>query len=352
LIAEVVADLFERRPRTELELRARLAPVDPDAGRGLLIERLRTIGAPPRDSATLVGALQVLGLGAGDLPPLEALLVDPEAKVSGRAVALALVSALDPGRAQSIARALPADHLMAMNDAQLTSVIATMPAAPARTAEITHKLQSQPVGSRLLRFAQIERIRRRLGIPAALLYRDALAHDDPALGDSLADRIAEEGGEGAMILLEQTWRAASEPEVQARCMRALTRLHRAPIAAAAAAREGLEGWILDGEPSAEGSSAAVCFESAVDGSFTIATARLSPAGAIDAAAVVILASRPEVVALVSGEHGRALVSAPASAAGDRVEEAARRMRAAEAPVSLEIHAAICFFGLASRPAAP
>lgn len=300
----------------------------------------------------MVGALQALGLGVADLPVLSDLLLDSGAAISGRAVALALVSALDPARARSIAQALPGGELMAMNDAQLTSVLATMPAAPARTAEITQKLRSQPQGARPLRFAQIERIRRRLGIPAALLYRDALAQEDLGLGDSLADRVAEEGGEGATILLEQIWRASSHAETQATCMRALTRMQRTRSAPAAQESASAEGWMLADEPSPEAIAAALCFKSALDGSFTIVTAQLTPAGSIQAAEVVSLASRREVELIVSGERGRAPVSAPPAAIGARMEQAARRMRAAEAPISLEIHAAICFFSMAARLLTP
>jgi hypothetical protein len=363
--AQGVIDLFEDRPRTELELRDRLASIEPDAGRRLLIERLRELGAPPRDSPTLVGALQVLGLGAGDLPALADLLLDSGAAISGRAVALALVSALDPARARAIVQSLPGGDLMAMNDAQLTSVLATMPAAPARAAEITQKLRSQPQGSRPLRFAQIERIRRRLGIPAALLYRDALARGDLGLGDSLADRVVEEGGEGATILLEQIWRASTDAEVQATCMRALTRMQRTnsgPAAQATASAgsepggvptsESAEGWMVAGEPPAEAISAAIGFKSAIDGSFTIVTAELTPEGSIHAAEVVSLASRREVESIVSGERGRALVSAPLAEIGQRIEQAARLMRVAEAPISLEMHAAICFFSMAARGVVP
>lgn len=313
----------------------------------------------------MVGALQALGLGVADLPMLADLLLDSGAEISGRAVALALVSALDPARARSIAQALPGGELMAMNDAQLTSVIATMPAAPARTTEITQKLRSQPQGARPLRFAQIERIRRRLGIPAALLYRDALAQEDLGLGDSLADRVVEEGGEGATILLEQIWRASSHAETQATCMRALTSMQRASSSPAArgsasADRElgdtttsdSAEGWILTDDPSSDVISAAVCFKSALDGSFTIATAQLTSAGSIQAALVVSLASRREVESIVASERGRAFVSAPPAAIGARIEQAARSMRVAEAPISLEIHAAICFFSMAARVITP
>ena len=313
----------------------------------------------------MVGALQALGLGVADVPVLADLLLDSGAEISGRAVALALVSALDPARARSIAQTLPGGELMAMNDAQLTSVIATMPAAPARTTEITQKLRSQPQGARPLRFAQIERIRRRLGIPAALLYRDALAQEDLGLGDSLADRVAEEGGEGATILLEQIWRASSHAETQATCMRALTSMQRASSSPAArgsasADRElgdtttsdSAEGWILTDDPSSDVISAAVCFKSALDGSFTIATAQLTSAGSIQAAPVVSLASRREVESIVASERGRAFVSAPPAEIGARIEQAARSMRVAEAPISLEIHAAICFFSMAARVISP
>lgn len=313
----------------------------------------------------MVGALQALGLGLGDLAGLADLLVDSGAALSGRAVALALVSGLDPARARSIAQTLPGGELMAMNDAQLTSVIATMPAAPARTAEITQKLRSQPQGARPLRFAQIERIRRRLGIPAALLYRDALAQEDLGLGDSLADRVVEEGGEGATILLEQIWRASSHAETQATCMRALTSMQRASSGPAAReptsadselggrpTSDSVEGWILTDEPASGAIAAVLCFKSALDGSFTIATAQLTAAGSIQAAEVVSLASRREVESIVAGERGRAFVSAPPAEIGARVEQAARAMRVAEAPIALEIHAAICFFSMAARAITP
>src|SRR4051812_28820080 len=177
----ILDGLFTEPPRSGPEFRARLAPLDPGNARRRLFERLHELGAPPRVSVTLVGALGLLGLSEEDLPALCDLLLDERAALSGRAVALALLTALDPARAQELACRLSPDDLMALNDAQLTSVIASMPTTPARFAEITHKLAQKAPDARMLRLGQIERIRRRLGIPAALLYRDALGRAELGL---------------------------------------------------------------------------------------------------------------------------------------------------------------------------
>ena len=80
-----------------------------------------------------------------------------------------------------------------------------MPSTPGRLGEITEKIARQPSGSRLVRFEQIEKLRRRAGVPAALLYADTLARDDLGLGNAVLDRIVEEGGAAASWLCESLW---------------------------------------------------------------------------------------------------------------------------------------------------
>src|SRR5262245_18574253 len=63
-------ELFASRPRSEEEIRARLASVDAAKARRWMLARLRRVGAPPRFSATMVGALRMLGLGDRELPAL------------------------------------------------------------------------------------------------------------------------------------------------------------------------------------------------------------------------------------------------------------------------------------------
>lgn len=337
---EIFEGLFASPPRSEAALRARLAPVEPARGRRILLERLAREGAPPRDSATLVSALGVLGLGEADVPALAALLLDTAAPVSGRAVALALLSALDPVRAQALARGLSPDDLMALNDAQLTAVIASMPTTPARVTEITQKIAHQPPGARGLRLAQLERIRRRLGIPAALLYHDVIGKEELGLEGPLVDLLIEEGGEGAAIRIEELWQASSDEEARARWSAALSRLHQVQGRPAVDVASGVEAWV-----GVEASGAAVVIlslPSALDGSLTLARAGIAPGSRLEGK-VVSLVSHRELDGLLA-EVG-SVEKAPLADAGARVEAAARGARA---PLGLDTFAALCFFALGRR----
>jgi hypothetical protein len=338
----ILEGLFASPPRSLAELRARLAPVEPAVGRQRLLARLAEVGAPPRDTATLVGALRALGLGEADVPALGALLLDASAEVSGRAVALALLSSLDSGRAQELARRLSPDDLMTLNDAQLTTVIAAMPTTPDRVIEIAQKLARQPAESRPLRFAQIERIRRRLGIPAALLYRDALGHETVGLDGPILDLVVEEGGEGAMIRITELWQASPGAEAQARWATALGRLHQVEGRATVEIRRG-EAFI---GRSPEGVAAVILsLTSVIDGSFTLASAQIGEDAPILTGSVASLSSQRDLDELLAGI--RAVEETSLAEAGARVEAAARDPRAG-GKMARAGFAVACFFALARR----
>lgn len=342
---EILDGLFASPPRSLAELRARLVPVPPALGRQSLLARLTEVGAPPRDTATLVGALRALGLGEADVPALSALLLDTSAELSGRAVALALLSSLDSARAQELARRLSPDDLMTLNDAQLTTVIAALPTTPDRVNEIAQKLVRQPPEARPLRFAQIERIRRRLGIPAALLYRDALGHEALGLDAPILDLLVEEGGEGAMIRITELWQASSSAEAQARWATALGRLHQLEGRPAVEIGRG-DAWT---GRSPEGAAAVILsLTSAVDGSLTLVSAQIEGAAPSREAApiltgtVVTLALQRDLDELLAGIDSAAETSL--AEAGARVEAAAR----AGSELPRGAFAAACFFALARR----
>jgi hypothetical protein len=342
----ILEGLFAAPPRSAAALRAQLAPLDPAEGRRRLLARLHEVGAPPRDSVTMLGALGVLGLGEADLPAIHELLVDPRAALTGRAVALALLSALAPSRAQEVARSLAPGDLMALNDAQLTTVLASMPTTPARVTEITQKLARQAPGARTIRLGQIERIRRRLGIPAALLYRDALEHAELGLDAPLLELVMGEGGQGAAIRFEQLWRASAGAEAEARWAQAVARLYQVKGRASVEIPRR-EAWV---SALSSGATALVLrLESAVDGSFTLASIRLAAADAMILDGTVVSLASPREADEILGQLESSAKASLAEVSA-RVETAAQKARSGRsgADLSSETFAALCFFSLAGR----
>lgn len=344
-----ILECFTDPPRSEADLRARIAGIDPAAGRRIILDRLARSGAPPRESAMIVSLLSVFGVGEGDVAALGELCANDRAVCSGRAVGLAVLSAIDPGSAAQIARRLSPDELLAINDAQLTSVIASMPATPARVTEITQKLLRQPEGARTIRLGQIERIRRRLGIPAALLYRDAIGREDLGLAAPIVDLLVEEGGAAASILLERLAATSASPEATARWTAAIARLYQAARRPAVEVPR-IEAWRAESEQGAI--EVAIALESAVDGSLTIATASIAAgSAAIAEGSAVSLAPRRTLDEALGALGAQAEIGIAAAAA--EVEAAAQKTyaRAGEADLSGGIFAAISYFSLAGGLAA-
>jgi hypothetical protein len=343
---EVVEKLFTHRPRTESDLRARLCETPPVDARRALVTRLGRAGAAPSEVATYVRALDILGLSAAELPSLTAILLDTEAPIAGRAVALALTSALDPNHAQAMARCVSAQDLLAMSNAQLTAVIAGMPSTPARAAEITDKLVRQPANTRARRLAQIDRMRTTLGVPAAFLYRDALGRDDLGLGDALVAPIVEEGGVGAAMRIEALWQEAKNEAHRSRWAEVLSRVYRAPGRPPAA---GLVARAYASHSDANaGRRAVLSVTSPVDGSLTLARVRCDGSGAIVEGAMTSLSDTQELEEwLLMGPEPLPREPLPAAEVGAWVEEAARKT-SAEAALDPILHAAVCYFAMAAR----
>ncbi len=343
---EVVEELFTHRPRTESDLRARLCETPAVDARRALVTRLGRAGAAPSEVATYVRALDILGLSAAELPSLTAILLDAEAPIAGRAVALALTSALDPAHAQAMARCVSAQDLLAMSDAQLTAVIAGMPGTPARAAEITDKLVRQPQATRARRLAQIDRMRTTLGVPAAFLYRDALGREDLGLGDGLLAPIVEEGGAGAVMRIEGLWQESKDDAHRSRWAEVLSRIYRA---SGRPPTPGLVAEAYASEPDAnEGRRAVLSVTSPVDGSLTLARVRCDASGAIVEAAMTSLSDAQELEEwLATASTPMARKPLPAAEVGAWVEAAARKT-SAEAALDPILHTAVCYFAMAAR----
>lgn len=346
----ILDGIFAAPPRAVGELRSRLEAAEPAIGRELLLDRIGREGAPPRMTAVIVNALRALGLGEGDVPALAALLLDGGAAVSGRAVALALLSALDAARAQEIVRRLDGNDLMALNDAQLMSVIASIPTTPARVAEVTQKIAQQPKGSRRLRLAQLERIRQRLFIPAALLYHDALGNEELGLDAVLIDILVDEGGAASARLFEARFREARSGADEARFTTALARLHGAgarlplpgPRGQAWAASRSRAEW--------DEETFVFSFESAVDGSLTVATLTIaseaSGANPMFSGSSGSLCPREELDDLLGSLEAPGPL--PCAEAGARVEAMIARGGSEAKPGSMETFAALAYACLARR----
>ncbi len=340
--------LFQERPRTDEELQERLAEVPPADLRQGLVARLATRGALPREVPIYVRAFSRIGLSASDLPSLTGVLMDAQAPIEGRAVALALLRAIDPSRAQELARSVTPAELLAMNDAQLLVVIAGLSATPARLPEITDKIARQPRESRLARFEQIDRLRRRAGVPAALLYEDLVRRDDLGLGDVAVDCLVEEGGAASVWLCESLWHDAPSKAPRARWADVLARFFRSSGRPSA---PPLRVRVFASEPNEEEEGARfilLSVESPLDESLTLARVRLDGAGTLTNGVITTLADERDLEDWLSeGETLLPRTPSPPAPLVALVEEALRRTRTPPRAAP-ELFAAACWFSLAAR----
>ncbi|MRG90616.1 hypothetical protein [Polyangium spumosum] len=339
--------LFRHRPRSDEELYERLAEISTAELRRDLVARLAAHGALPREVPIYVRAFSFVGLTASDLPALTRVLLDVGAPIEGRAVALALVRSVDPGRAQELARSVTQAELLAMNDAQLLVVIAGLSATPARLPEITEKVARQPRESRLARFEQIDRLRKRAKVPAAFLYEDLVRRDDLGIGDVAVDRIVGEGGAAALWLCESLWHEASSDTSRARWADVLARVFRS--SGRAAAEEGPRALAFASDPDVDGARTAVLsVESPIDGSLTLARVHVDGSGALVDGALTTLADERDLEDWLS-EGPAILPRVPAETASITawVERATRRTRTPPRS-ALHLFAAACWFSLAAR----
>ena len=338
--------LFRQRPRSDEELYERLAEISADDLRRDLVARLAAHGALPREVPIYVRAFSFLGLTASDLPALTRVLLDVAAPIEGRAVALALVRSVDPTRAQELARSVTQAELLAMNDAQLLVVIAGLAATPARLPEITEKVARQPRESRLARFEQIDRLRKRARVPAAFLYEDLVRRDDLGIGDVAVDRLVEEGGAAAVWLCESLWHEASSKAPRARWADVLARVFRS---SGRTGVEGLRALAFASEPDEDGVRAAVLsVESPLDGSLTLARVHVDRSGALVDGALTTLADERDLEDwLAEGPTILPRVPSETAPIAAWVEEATRRTRTSPRAAP-HVFAAACWFSLAAR----
>lgn len=338
--------LFRQRPRSDEELYERLAEITKDELRRDLVARLAAQGALPREVPLYVRAFSFLGLTMSDLPALTSVLLDARAPIEGRAVALALVRSVDPARAQELARQVTQAELLAMNDAQLLVVIAGLAATPARLPEITEKIVRQPLESRLARFEQIDRLRKRARVPAAFLYEDLVRRDDLGIGDVAVDRIVEEGGASAVWLCESLWHEAPSKAPRSRWAEVLARLFRS---SGRANVEGLRALAFASEPGEDGARTTVLsVESPIDASLTLARVRVDASGALADGVLTTLADERDLEDWLSeGPELLPRVPAPMASIAPWVEDATRRTRTPPR-AALPLFAAACWFSLAAR----
>jgi hypothetical protein len=194
------------------------------AAAALVLERLRS---GPLDQRESLLAVMILGqLGAVLTPAaLEAVVRDPAAHPSGRAVPLLLAPMLGPALV-----GLPSQAIAATAEARYALRFLTLLPAPSLGANVATDLKASQGPERALRLALIEGARVRAGLPAALCYHGVLRQ--PALAQLRPDplaHIAAEGGLGARLVLEDILRhAAADHDAREVINRAREHLCAAP----------------------------------------------------------------------------------------------------------------------------
>jgi len=338
-----IEHLFQERPRSEEELRRRLGGLMRSAAREQLIQRLGAKGALPVQVSTYVRTFAFLGLSRDDLGGLSDIVLDSRASLSGRAVSLALVRSIDGGQAQELARKVPSTELLAMNDAQLLVVIAAMPQTPERIREITEKIARQKPESHLARFQQIDALRKRLGVPAALLYADLLAHEDLRLGEAVVDCLVEEGGAAAAWLCASLFYNADRKLSRDRWADVSARLYRSPRRVPI---DGLSVQTFATRGDGGAHLGLVSIESPVDHSFTLVGLRAVAPDRFDRCEVLTLADAQDLDRILDFYPGMARSSVLPSELAV-IEEVTRRSEP-PAPTLTMVFAAACYVSMVVR----
>jgi hypothetical protein len=200
---DILEELFLHPPVSQAELDHRLAPVNLQAARRLLAERLASPELSESDGELLVSLFHALGVGQQS-QALVGLVSNPAVPQRTRAHALTILLHEDPAYGESLRQYVSDSELMMLAAQPLCQVISTMEADPAEAEDLAEALEAVSEEMRPALFAQVEEFRRQVGTPAAVAYEQVLRRPLlAALRPTVYAAMVEEGGNDAIHRMEE-----------------------------------------------------------------------------------------------------------------------------------------------------
>lgn len=220
----IVEDLFRHPPVNRAELEQRLEAASAPEVRRLLVERLTSAQIEGAEGDLLVHVFQILRVGSA-AEELLALVADGTHDVKARALAMSVLLHENPDYGAALRNVIPENDLLELAAQPLCHAMAGVESAPEDGEQLAAALEMVPAEIRSSLFEQLERHRKKSGIPAAVAYEEVLRHKSlRALRPAILSAIVSEGGHDAIALVERLHEAESDPTARRELLGALMRL--------------------------------------------------------------------------------------------------------------------------------
>ncbi len=199
----ILEELFSHPPVNQAELERRLASIDVNAARAVLVKRL-VEGEVEEQDASLFGAVFHF-LGVEDAyEELLAIAQDQSQPSLVRSRAMGVLAEEEPDELDNLMECLPPEDVTPLAELSLREMLATIQADPEQADSVAYVLGSTPPDAHLFMAEQIEHCRKQAGTPAVAAYGQVLESEELGhLRPLFLGAIVEEGGTQGIELLER-----------------------------------------------------------------------------------------------------------------------------------------------------
>jgi hypothetical protein len=199
---EIVADIFDCPPVNESELERRLSGASSRSIQQALLEHLEQEEVEPDVFFLFLDMFRIVG-GETVKKWLFDLAVDRKVSADARALAVAVVSIIAPEVQPRLAGQLPPEVAERLGELPLIDLIMTILTDAREARSLVDLIMQGPMDMRRMVLRDLERVRRRMGAPAALIYAYALRERElRPLHQLMLDAVADDGGPLSAALLE------------------------------------------------------------------------------------------------------------------------------------------------------
>jgi hypothetical protein len=199
---EIVEDLFDCPPVTESELEQRLSGASPRSMQQALFEHLEKKEIEPDVFFLFLDMFRSVGAESVKKQLLD-LAMNKKASTDARALAVAVLELNTPEVTPRLIRQLPPEVVERLNELPLIERVTTILADAREASTLVDLMMQGPVDMRRVIQQDLERVRRRMGAPAALVYAYALRERElKPLHQAMLDAVVEDGGPLSTALLE------------------------------------------------------------------------------------------------------------------------------------------------------
>jgi len=338
-------EMFDHPPVNEAELKQRLKGLQRAQVREELVDRMERGELEEANEPLVLALFRVLGPGKQQAR-LVRMASDKTTTPRTRFLALESLDEETKGMLGEHLHEVDPEAAQAMATAPLMDLMAAVQGNPAQAEMVTIMLLSTPEADREQMLTLLGHCRRKVGTPAAVAYRHALA--EPGLipfHTMMIEAVVEDGGEAGAALLELL-RDETEGAQRRRLQKALLRLRTRAIEPGRTPRVPA-GRALVTNADGQGTFILVVSFDNPDGSATVADLCIRAGG--DLRDGLVLAHVPpaqaeEFIAELGNSNRLALAPLPLSEAAAMALSAVERTRAMGLPVPLDGVAALDLIG--------